>query len=149
MNTDSRTVSEIAADAENMEPEEVEEEGLEEAQSQVTEKTFLPQPETLAAALKFAKPISQAREDAHVPPQVSIKDLVGKTFVIADKVRQKAFLPADGTSREGWQCLCVDVETEKSFTVWVGQVTLKKDLELLMLPIRVTLGKRGRAYIFS
>lgn len=148
--SDNRTISEIVADAEEAtDPEGIADEELEEAQAPVQEGAFKYVADDVEAALAYGKPIAEAREAAHIPPQLSIKALEGKTFVIASKVRQKAFLPQDGTQREGWQCLCADVETKKAFTVWIGQVTLKKDLELLVLPLRVTLTKRGRAWIFS
>lgn len=149
MSSDERTIGEIVQDAIDEAEANPEEEQLDEARTTVDEGTFKYAASDVAAALSYAIPIAKAREDAHIPPQLSIKDLEGKTFVIASKVRQRAFLPADGTQRDGWQCLCADAETEKPFTVWIGQVTLKKDLELLPLPIRVTLSKRGRTWIFS
>lgn len=149
MQHDSRTISEIVENPEPTDDVTEDEEQLETAQASVTDGAFGTQPSDLSYALRFAKPIQQAREDANIPPQVSIKDLEGKTFVIASKVAIKAFLPQDGTQRDGWQCLCIDVETQKGFTVWIGQVVLKRDLETLQLPIRVTLGKRGRVWKFS
>ena len=147
--SDERTISDIVTDPELEEAEAIGEEEMEGATSEVTEDAFKHTATDISYAMQFAKPIQQAREEAHIPPQVTVKELEGKTFVIANKVRQKAFLPADGTQRDGWQCLCADAETGKPFTVWIGQVTLRRDLERLNLPLRVTLSKRGRAYIFA
>jgi hypothetical protein len=122
---------------------------LEEAQAPVTETTFVPQPASIKHALEFAPTVQQAREVAQIPEQKTIKDIVGKAIVIVDKVKQSAFLPADGTQRPGYQCLCVDVETGKPFTVWIGQTVLRRELSILQLPFRTALMQRGRTYIFS
>jgi hypothetical protein len=150
MEQENRTVTEIVTDP-NLEDAETlpAEPELDAVQSHVDENTFLPQPATIANALKYAPSIQQQREAAHVPEQYSVSEMVGKLIIVVDKVRQKAYLPADGSMRDGFQCLCADVQTEKPFTMWIGQVTLVKDLSLVMLPFRTTIVRKGRAYIFS
>lgn len=146
----SDTISEIVANAENMPDESEPDDTLDNAVAEVPSPgTFVPQPASIADALKNAPNILGRREEAQIPEQLSVKDLVGKTFVIVDKIAQKAALPDTGEMRNGFQCLCADVETGKSFTVWVGQVALLRDLTAITLPVRVTINKHGRTYRFE
>lgn len=150
--TDDRTISEIVDEVNRQDEPEDEEPGDEEAiENPVLDKVqpFMPMPATLEMALRSAPSVQQAREDAQIPPQVSVKDLENVPIVLVEKVKQNAFLPADGTTRAGWQCLGAYQETRKPFTVWIGQVALMRELAVLNLPFRTTITRRGRTYQFS
>jgi len=151
MQHDSRTLSEIVNDRDIPEGEFIEpdEEMLDSLEPREIPEGFTNRPASIEHALNFAPDIHQARETAQIPPQLSVKEVVGKTFVIVDKVKQKAALPDTGEMRDGWQCLCADVETRKSFTMWIGQVALVSDLNQVALPFRTTITKKGRTYQFS
>lgn len=102
-------------------------------------------PETIA----YYPDITKAREDAQIPPHVSVKNLVDIPILIVTKRDQKAALPDTGELRDGFFCSCLYVESKKPFTTWFGQVALVRDLSQLTPPFRVTIVKHGRTYRFE
>jgi len=96
-----------------------------------------------------APTVQQAREAAHIPPHIPMKDLEGKTVTFVHKRKQKAALPNTGELREGYFCLCVFTDSKEEFTTWVGQVILTRELLLLQMPFTTTIVKRGRTYMFQ
>lgn len=146
----NRSVSEIAEKPE-MEDEEVEEQedlalALPTGDDQLNPALYQ---HTLENALDNAQSYSHAREAANIPPQQSVKELVGIPIVIVAKKPQQAALPETGEMRNGYQCLCAIQETREPFTMWVGQTVLMHDLTALALPFRTTIVKKGRTYHFS
>jgi hypothetical protein len=101
------------------------------------------------AMLDHAPSVSQARENAHIPPHFPMKDLVDKTIYFVHKREQKAALPETGELRTGYFCLCAFADTKEEFTTWVGQTILYRELTLLQLPFKTTITKRGRTYMFA
>jgi len=101
------------------------------------------------SAVNYAPTVEQARKDAHIPPHFPMKDLEGKTVVFVHKRKQRAALPGTGELREGYFCLCINVEDNSEFTTWVGQTILYRELTMLNLPFKTTISKRGRTYMFA
>lgn len=97
----------------------------------------------------FYPTIAQRREEAEIPEHIQAKNLVGKRFTIARKVKQPAALPETGEVRDGFFCACLDLESKKPFTTWFGQTALIRDLGQISVPVVVTLVKHGRTYRFE
>jgi hypothetical protein len=148
MATSKRTVSEITDNPESAEDDEEDDSALEQAQVAPPDAARIPIPNIVEAALNSAPTISEARDTAHVLPHVSIAELVGKTVVLAWKEPQKAFLPDDGTMRDGYFVTGAYCDNGKSFTTWIGQSALKRDLEQIPLPFKTIIVRPGRKYLF-
>lgn len=148
MSDKPRTLADDINDAVADNETEEDEDALASAQPQPAAGVPVPIPNIVAEALRSAPDVLVARELAQIPPHMSVAELVDKPIVIAWKEPRKAYLPDDGSQRDGYFVTGAFTDTQQTFTTWIGQSALKRDLESLALPFRTIIRKTGRKYNF-
>lgn len=93
--------------------------------------------------------INAAREEAKIPEHKKAAAIIGRPTVFVSWRAQKALLRSDGSERPGYFCVCIDVETGRPFTIWIGQTVLFKELSRLKPPFRATIELDGRTLKFA
>lgn len=99
--------------------------------------------------ISAVKPLAVAREEAKIPEHKKASQLLGREIVFVSWRPQQGLLASTGEYRPGFFCVCMDVETKKVFTVWIGQVALLKELRKLKPPFRATINQSGRTLVFA
>jgi hypothetical protein len=89
--------------------------------------------------LSKVQSINAAREEAAIPEHKKASAIIGRPTVFVSWRPQKALLASSGREHAGFFCVCIDVETGRPFTIWIGQTALYKELSRLKPPFRATI----------
>ncbi len=93
--------------------------------------------------------LSDRRKEAGVPIHISREELSSLGVVtFINKEPATATVPQTGETGEGY-LVTVEDDNGNKYTTFIGNQILMRDLDMIQMPFRARIIKRGRAWVFS